>query len=426
MKLHGKEPIYEYMVKHLGSWCEFSRKKASWLIPANIILVVGFVKTSEWALTAFDNGKKGHSISIQATVGDFGSAKVSGTSRKQVSWEPFKNAGPSKLRAQATMAPPADPEAFANKRAAADAFIAPKPADATDNGAGIADPAGSADDISAGDATDASDAADSVNADAGFLDVGASGTPDTADEIRAQASNPPDTMKPRDMAASVLGTGAGTGSTYIPPAKEMAVTTYPNAPDAFAPAGNISQDLPLNQCLFLSYCVVAYNRGLPSVVKELPIVRHDETQPADYAHEMCCFPCTCIPIPDICKWRVPPRQKPSAKPVETPDRTETKGKKRLQANDGLVLAGPPNPPTMGVPASYAATRLRGGGPRIAPITGLRSPLSGIALKRRDGAQEEEEVTAAVGARSQATDAQVEEIPNNDNCVRSIHLLMKLG
>lgn len=67
----------QYVYDNHAYWYEFAEKKGLEVEFGDIILVSGFVKTSEWALSVFGKSTKAHEFSVKATVGNFGGADFS-------------------------------------------------------------------------------------------------------------------------------------------------------------------------------------------------------------------------------------------------------------------------------------------------------------------------------------------------------------
>ena len=65
----------QYMRQHHASWHEHAFQKGYAVLPTDIILVSGWVKTSKWALAAFSSQERSHDITFQANVGTFASAQ---------------------------------------------------------------------------------------------------------------------------------------------------------------------------------------------------------------------------------------------------------------------------------------------------------------------------------------------------------------
>lgn len=66
------------MQKHHSSWCEFAfNQYGLTLKPEEIVLVRGWVKTSDWAVAAFLDRGTAHEVSFQADAGPFANAKFS-------------------------------------------------------------------------------------------------------------------------------------------------------------------------------------------------------------------------------------------------------------------------------------------------------------------------------------------------------------
>lgn len=95
----------EYVYNNHAYWYDFALKKKHEVQPSDIILVSGFVKTSEWALNIFGNSSKSHEFSVEATVGDFVSADFSVAADAHFDMPMVKRAGPPKRSPIPTAAP---------------------------------------------------------------------------------------------------------------------------------------------------------------------------------------------------------------------------------------------------------------------------------------------------------------------------------
>lgn len=384
------------MRTHHESWYNFARDQGLDLRPDDIILVTGFVKTSEWALTAFDKGSKGHEFSVHATVGEFASAKVTATSKDNVAWNPFKHTGPSRLPANVKTVPAANPAEFADMvaKASADAAELLASAEAVEdsgNETGVGDEAmGNGDSTNVPGAADAGDPMDDPNSNA----PGPSGITNAADISVGE-----DALKARAAPPRSMGVGDDTSA---------AGTSTPAGATTKA-KGDAVPPLPLSQCLFLRYYAVSYLPMRGPVVKELPAAVNDRPQPAEYADEMCCFPCSCLPMPDICKWRAPRRRKPKEKPALPADDNE----KTARGNEAFPLPpgspnSPPNPPLAEDSTSDAVERIRGGAQSATDVIG--------AAARLRGGSSLVDVADIGGTQSTVMRVEVAEVPNNNNRV----------
>ena len=84
------------MRKHHDSWSEFARRRGLDIQPEHIILVRGWVKTSEWAVAAFTDSGKNHEVNFEANAGPFGKASFSVSYSSAVSMSVEHRTGPVK------------------------------------------------------------------------------------------------------------------------------------------------------------------------------------------------------------------------------------------------------------------------------------------------------------------------------------------
>ena len=91
----------KYIWEHHTSWYDFAVAKDHDISPESLVLISGWVKTSEWAIATFSNQGRAHDISLNASAGSYASAtfQVSGGTEVQMSIEqrcgPVKNRGVS-------------------------------------------------------------------------------------------------------------------------------------------------------------------------------------------------------------------------------------------------------------------------------------------------------------------------------------------
>lgn len=97
----GKQEMYlknllfrEYVFVHHAAWYKFAREQGYDVEPIDIVLVSGWVKTSEWALSAFEKTSGSHELSFSASAGQFSSATFKLTKTTDVEAPMFKRSGP--------------------------------------------------------------------------------------------------------------------------------------------------------------------------------------------------------------------------------------------------------------------------------------------------------------------------------------------
>ena len=83
-----------YMKAYHSSWCAFAYGKGYALHPSDLVLVYGWLKTSEWALAAFTNQGRTHEISFSAEAGAFAAARFGVTYGTDVHVSMQTRAGP--------------------------------------------------------------------------------------------------------------------------------------------------------------------------------------------------------------------------------------------------------------------------------------------------------------------------------------------
>lgn len=93
----------KYVYDNHAYWYDFAIMKKHEVEPSDIILVSGFIKTSEWALNIFGKSSKAHEFSLSATVGDFVSADFALSADAEFDMAPVKRAGPPKRATEASV-----------------------------------------------------------------------------------------------------------------------------------------------------------------------------------------------------------------------------------------------------------------------------------------------------------------------------------
>ncbi|GJE88442.1 hypothetical protein PsYK624_045250 [Phanerochaete sordida] len=80
--------FWEYIAAHHSSWCTYAKEKGFLVRSDAIVLVSGWLKTTNWALAAISNSSTAHEFSISASAGSYASAsfEVTAGSAVQMSW----------------------------------------------------------------------------------------------------------------------------------------------------------------------------------------------------------------------------------------------------------------------------------------------------------------------------------------------------
>lgn len=86
----------DYIQRNHSLWCDFAKNKGYLLQPSSIVLISGWLKTSEWALATFSNPGRSHSISFCANAGSYASANFNFSTEENVQMSVDKRAGPPK------------------------------------------------------------------------------------------------------------------------------------------------------------------------------------------------------------------------------------------------------------------------------------------------------------------------------------------
>lgn len=94
--------FYDYIRRYHSSWCAFAESKGHMLQPSAIVLVSGYVKTSEWALATINNYQRSHSLSFSASVGAYASAKFRYSADRDVQMSMEQRCGPRRINFQST------------------------------------------------------------------------------------------------------------------------------------------------------------------------------------------------------------------------------------------------------------------------------------------------------------------------------------
>ncbi|KAI0086257.1 hypothetical protein BDY19DRAFT_370479 [Irpex rosettiformis] len=94
--VHPNRAFRDYMRKHHDSWYDFARRRGLDIQPGHIILVRGWVKTSEWAVAAFTDSGKNHEVNFEADAGPFAKASFSVSYSSAVSMSVEHRTGPTK------------------------------------------------------------------------------------------------------------------------------------------------------------------------------------------------------------------------------------------------------------------------------------------------------------------------------------------
>lgn len=66
----------DYIIKHHASWCAFAEGEGYLVPPDAIILVSGWLKTSEWTIATFSSSGRSQAIDLNASAGPYASAVI--------------------------------------------------------------------------------------------------------------------------------------------------------------------------------------------------------------------------------------------------------------------------------------------------------------------------------------------------------------
>jgi hypothetical protein len=94
--VHPNRAFRDYMRLHHDAWYEFSRARGLDIQPEHIILVRGWVKTSDWAVAAFTDSAKNHEVHFEALAEPFAKASFSVSYSSAVSMSVEHRAGPAR------------------------------------------------------------------------------------------------------------------------------------------------------------------------------------------------------------------------------------------------------------------------------------------------------------------------------------------
>lgn len=95
-ELHRNELFPDYMRTHYKSWVKFALERfLLTLKPEEIVLVRGWVKTTEWAMAAYVDKGKSHELSFRAVAGAFANARFTVSSKEHASASAECRVGPA-------------------------------------------------------------------------------------------------------------------------------------------------------------------------------------------------------------------------------------------------------------------------------------------------------------------------------------------
>lgn len=92
--VHPNRAFQDYMRAHHDTWCEFAKARGLDIEPDHIILVRGWVKTTEWAVAAFTDSGSNHEVNFDAQAGPFAKASFSVSYSSAVSMSIEHRTGP--------------------------------------------------------------------------------------------------------------------------------------------------------------------------------------------------------------------------------------------------------------------------------------------------------------------------------------------
>ncbi|EKM58722.1 uncharacterized protein PHACADRAFT_117831 [Phanerochaete carnosa HHB-10118-sp] len=87
--------FWDYTAKYHSSWYDFAKGKGLLIPPEAIVLVSGWLKTTEWAVAAVSNYGKAHDFSFTASAGSYASANFDISGGKEVQMSIEKRSGPA-------------------------------------------------------------------------------------------------------------------------------------------------------------------------------------------------------------------------------------------------------------------------------------------------------------------------------------------
>lgn len=109
-KVLNNHSFRNYIRDNHSSWCTFAAGKGHVLEDSSIILVSGWVKTSEWALATVNNYGSSHSISFSATAGAYASSKFQFSTSNDVQMSVTQRCGPRRRQKATKTSDSADSE----------------------------------------------------------------------------------------------------------------------------------------------------------------------------------------------------------------------------------------------------------------------------------------------------------------------------
>ncbi|KIP05411.1 hypothetical protein PHLGIDRAFT_119846 [Phlebiopsis gigantea 11061_1 CR5-6] len=84
----------EYILTHSPSWAEFAQQRGLRLRSQDIVLVSGWIKTTEWALSAYVGDSRSHELSFSIAAGGYASADCAFTVEKSTGTTMAERQGP--------------------------------------------------------------------------------------------------------------------------------------------------------------------------------------------------------------------------------------------------------------------------------------------------------------------------------------------
>ncbi|GJE89358.1 fungal specific transcription factor domain-containing protein [Phanerochaete sordida] len=97
--------FWGYIAKHHDSWYDFAESKGHILAPEAIVLVSGWLKTTEWALASVSNHGQAHDLSFSASAGSYAGASFEVSAGTDIQMSVEQRSGPVLLDADASTLP---------------------------------------------------------------------------------------------------------------------------------------------------------------------------------------------------------------------------------------------------------------------------------------------------------------------------------
>lgn len=92
--VHPNRAFRDYMRRYHDSWCNFAGARGLEIQPDHIILVRGWVKTTDWAVAAFTDSGKNHEVNFDVQAGPFAKASFAVSYSSEISMSVEHRMGP--------------------------------------------------------------------------------------------------------------------------------------------------------------------------------------------------------------------------------------------------------------------------------------------------------------------------------------------